>query len=610
MRDGVKLATDVWRQEGPVVPRPVVLRRTPYGRNADSEYVNLAMMLNYVLVSQDVRGRGGSEGDFLPFFDDAHDGADTATWLTTMPFCDGKISTFGGSAEGIVQMMAMGEGIPSLRSAFVLFAPDDLYESFMPGGAWRTDLTTNWLISLGEASVIPFVREHEALDEFWEQARLNTEKRARVEAPVLLVGGFFDAFAKDVPKAHRLLQQQAAPSARSQQFLVLGPWTHGGHDSTKQGEVTFEKKATYQTMAADWLTLLSATMGTGAPLTFPPVRYYRMELHSDGVNASGEWLTSDQWPPPSTPTALYLHDDGTLTSIEPDASTERHQLTADPSKPIPSIGGGNLNSASGPYDQSTLDARSDVLVATTFHMHEDVDIVGDVTARVYAASSSTDADVVVRLSQVTPSGKAMLLTDGVRRGRFVQGFDAIRPLTPDQPALFEVDLGPVAARIPAGHAIRVSIQPSSSPRYEANPGVAVALADNPTPTPHTLFIYRDSSRPSFITLPVVNGSIPVDDTIPVDCDAGSTPNDVCAPVDAGDAAEGGGLTDTNDPFDATEDAPDSDTPAPSDDSDSGCGCRLAVHESNAFMRWPSAVLATALMLRLASRKRRPQANHE
>jgi hypothetical protein len=122
------------------------------------------------------------------------------------------------------------------------------------------------------------------------------------------------------------------------------------------------------------------------------------------------------------------------------------------------------------------------------------------------ANPMTDVDVIVRISDVTPSGRVELITDGIQRGRFVFGYDQIRPLTPGQPVLFDVPMGPIAVRLAAGHALRVSISETSAPRYEQNPGVARPLVDaNPPPTTGWLRVHRDATHPSAITFPVLMG---------------------------------------------------------------------------------------------------------
>ncbi len=514
MRAGVELATAVWRADDS--PRPVVLRRTPYGRAVAMDAVNGLVALGYAIVSQDVRGRGESDGTFAPFLDDAHDGADTIAWIAAQPWSNGHVASFGGSAEGIVQLMAAGEGPPALDCIHATVATGDVYEAVYPGGAWRTELGTAWLNGLMEPEALATLRAHEAADAFWDPGRLDDAEAARARAGVFMVGGFYDIFASGTPRTFSALQSANPDAPR---FLVLGPWTHGGLGTTTQGELEYPADATYAAYIEDLATYLAFCLQDGAAPSWPPVRYNVSQIADDGRSASGEWRSASAWPPPSAPIELRLHADGSLRASAPTVDDAPAMLAVDPSDPVPSSGGGNLTTPAGPFDQSAIDARPDVLTAETPRAEESVEIIGDVTARIYAATNGTDGDVVERLEQVTPRGPAMLLAEGVRRGRFITRPDAITPLAPDELALFEVDVGPVAFVLPAGHALRVAIAGTSSPHYEPSPGVADPIA-SATPVATTLTVFRDAARPSAIVLPIARGTPPGAEDVSLSPDAG------------------------------------------------------------------------------------------
>jgi hypothetical protein len=294
------------------------------------------------------------------------------------------------------------------------------------------------------------------------------------------------------------------------------------------------------------------------------VRYYVARLGDDGRTATGAWREATSWPPPAAAIELRLHADGALRARAPDEDGAAASLAVDPADPVPSAGGGNLTTPAGPFDQRSIDLRDDVLVVSTPPAVEAVEVIGDARARIYAASATSDVDVIVRLEQLTPSGRAILLADGVRRGRFVQGSDAIRPLEPGQPALFEVELGPVALELAPGHALRVAIAGTSSPRFEPNPGVAEPIA-TAAPGPTRLTIFRDSSYPSAIELPIARGTPPGADDVPT-LDAG-------ARLDAGTAPG---------------------------TSVAGCGCGIA---SPSRHRGASTALASLLALLVVRRRR-------
>ena len=546
MRDGVELATDVWLPDDASAPaRPVVLRRTPYGRAYDMATAAGFVGAGYVLVSQDVRGRGDSAGTFLPFFDDAHDGFDTIAWAAAQTWSSGRIGTIGGSAEGIVQLLALGEAPPALRCAQVSVATDDVYEGLYPGGAWRTELTSAWLTSLGASAVEPMWRGHEVRDAYWDPVRLSPAERARSSASVFLVGGVYDIFSAGTVRTFAALQGESGAGA--DQFMVLGPWTHGGASVTRQGGIDYVLDATYRSYVRDLVAFFDWCLRDAARPTFAPVRYFVSRIDDSGAFAIGEWRNADAWPPASTATPLYFHDDDALRTAMPSSAGAAAALPVDPAHPLPSVGGGNLSTPAGPFDQRDLDAMPGVLVASIGTGEADTDVVGNVTARIWASSDSTDGDVIVRLEELTQDGHAMLVADGIRRGRFAAGYDAIGALAPGTPTLFEVDLGPVALTLTPGHALRVAIAGTSSPRYEPDPGVATPLSDAPVGRATTLTIYRDAAHPSSIVLPVARGAI---------VDGMGTPR-----ADAGVAAMDGGTR------------ADAGTSAGGTGSDGGCSCR-------------------------------------
>lgn len=498
MADGVGLATDYFAPPG-AGPWPTILRRTPYGRYFDPTVVQTLNDLGYAFVSQDVRGRGDSEGLYRPFFDDALDGAETVAWVASQPWSDGQMAMYGGSAESVVQFLAAGEGPAGLVALQPFQGTPDLRRSLYPGGAWREDLTTDWLASLDESQAEAALRENEVDSAFWDPVRLDEAELAQTEAAMLLVAGFFDIFEGEMVSLPEKLQ---ASGSEAPVWLILGPWVHGGAAVAEQGEVRFSD-AVYADFNLDLFTLYEWSLRGGPAPDWAPVRYAVSTFADSEATAHSVWVESDTWPPPSTLERLLLGEGGLGTASD----GEPVELPVDPDDPVPSVGGGNLNSAAGVYDQAGVDARDDVFVASTAPREESVTIAGDLSATIWAASATTDADVIVRVEVIPPSGAAWLVADGIRRGRFVQGEDAIRPLSPGVPAAFEVDLGPMAVTLPPGHALRVAISGTLAPRYEPNPNLATPIADRPDPVPTTLTIYRDEAHPSSILVPVTAGTL-------------------------------------------------------------------------------------------------------
>ncbi|MCC7535150.1 MAG: CocE/NonD family hydrolase [Deltaproteobacteria bacterium] len=588
-RDGTELATDVYLPEG-AGPFPVLLRRTPYGRAVDTGLVEGTGSLGYALVSQDVRGRGDSDGEFLPFFDDATDGADTLDWIVEQPWSNGRVGTFGGSAEGIVQLMLLGEAHPAHACAHVTVATDDVHEILYPGGVWRTELTDRWLEALMEPAARTTLRMHEARDAFWDRARTHDDERARVRIPVMHVGGFFDIFSVGTPRTFASLAAQAMPEGRDGQLLVLGAWTHGGLGTPTQGEITWGMDAVYGDNVAELVAFLGWCLKGEARPDLPRVRYYLSRLGDDGTSATGEWRSDDVWPPASTSESLYLRPDG-LGRSPAAADAPTRVLPVDPSDPVPSTGGSAFTERPGPHDQAALDARPDVLALDTPAAEEPVVIAGDLVAHVWAASSTTDADVIVRVSQVTPSGRVMLLADGGRRGRFAESLETAGALVPGEPTLFSIDVGPIAIELPPGHRLRISVSGTLAPRFEVNPGMPTPLSETPTPVAHELSIFWDSDHPSTLVVPVVSGTLP-GPAPPLDADAGAPPPDAGAADDAGSPGS----------RDAGTDVRDADSPGGRGD-EGGCGCRIAgSHPRDGTRGWIALVVVCWIVVRARRRR--------
>ncbi len=477
------LATDVWLPAGemPEGGWPVVLRRTPYGRIVQESDAAGFSSLGYVYVTQDVRGRGASGGVFLPFLTDAADGRAAIEWAASQPWSNGRVCTFGGSAEGVVQLMAAGEGPQGLVGMIPFVATDDVYEGMIGNGVWRQEMTTAWLDGLVAPEVLAGWRANEARGPYWDRGRLTPEERARIDFPIFHIGGFFDIFSHSQLRMHRDMQDQVAPGSRADQFIVMGPWTHGGMafaegSPVMEGEVEFIRGASYDLVWFDILEFMEWTLLEGERPAWAPIRYFRSRLSDDGFHAVGSWRTADRWPPAGREVVLSTMPDRTLAPGLPPFEPSWIEIPVNPLDPVPSRGGGNLTTPAGIFDQAAIDARQDVVWFQTEPVAADTLVEGDVSARLRVVFSGNDGDVVARLSQVTPDGAVMLLADGAVRGRFLADNAAAAPVVPGQAYDVEIGLGPVAVELPSGHSLRLSIAGSSSPRYEPNPGYFVPLS--------------------------------------------------------------------------------------------------------------------------------------
>jgi len=506
--DGAPLATDVY-----LVPfsgeRPTVLVRTPYGRTGMGGLCVAFNLAGYHCVVQDFRGLGGSGGgDGTIFRRDGDDGRAALAWVLDQTWCDGRVAAVGASALGIADyLLAPGAG-PGLRAMFAAAASADLYHyAFFQGGAVREADASNWLDGLGLGDFYDEIREHRTWDSWWQEPDVLS-RADDVTVPTLHVGGWYDIFQQGTLETWSTLQRDGGPGAAGNQVLIVGPWTHDGFMGTAAGELTYPANAGADPLSllADWLGYWLRDEPTGVP-DWPSVSVYLM----GPVGESGpgnEWLAFDHWPPRSVALPLFLAPDGTLRQQAPPPG--QLQLLADPSDPVPTLGGANLFAdltvagrpmGSGPHDQRPVEAREDVLVFTGEALDEPLTVMGRVLARVWVISDTLDLDLSVRLTDVYPDGRSMLVTDGIQRARFRCGDDRECLLTPGVPTLLEVDLWSTAIVFAAGHRVRLDVAGSNWPRFEANANDGGDL-NHGTPVVARPRLLCGPDHPSVLLLPV------------------------------------------------------------------------------------------------------------
>ncbi|RME44131.1 MAG: CocE/NonD family hydrolase [Deltaproteobacteria bacterium] len=506
MRDGVHLATDIYFPQSPG-PHPALLSRTPYGKSRLSTIAKQWIQEGYVVVTQDIRGTNDSEGTFNLFYEDGwgdiEDGYDTITWIEAQPWSNGEVCTFGSSALAITQLGAAGSVPPGMRCMVPVIVPSDGYQdTAFQGGAFRKSLVENWLASLGEEDLIPTVLEHYRLSEWWQE-RNFLERTDLVESTGFFVSGWFDIFQQGALNAFMGLDTAGGQETRHR--IVIGPWTHTGLYQRRQGELTFPPNAVSWTGAENfelaWFDFWLKGIDSG--ITEEPAVYYYTMGDTDDPRAPGnEWRSADHWPVESVSTPYYLGSEGSLSPTLPETPGELH-FTYDPNDPVPTLGGNNLFLERGPYDQRELEARDDVLTFTTPPLSSPLEVTGRVKARLWVASDAPDTDFTVKLTDVYPDGRSILLLDGIFRMRFREGFDQEAFLAPGEIYEIEVDLWSTSIVFNKGHQIRVAISSSNYPRFGINTNTVDPPESGAEPKIANQTIHYGPGHPSQILLPVV-----------------------------------------------------------------------------------------------------------
>lgn len=500
MRDGVRLATDLHLPEGDG-PWPVILLRTPYDKDAvPMERLHQALLIGYAVVVQDWRGRFASEGRQLLFTREAEDGYDTCAWLVAQPWCNGKIGSHGSSALGIAQTLLAPLDPPGLACANIDVASGNLHRATYQNGALRIGLSLPYMVVCGyEQQNLNVSLDHPHYDEFWQPLHPDAAAE-RIAVPALHTGGWFDIFCQHTLDTFVAWQHRSR--AAGEQKLVIGPWCHGR--GAQAGELTFPAAADLPVpwRDAEWIDCWLKGVDTGVR-DQPAVTYYLMGDPDDDDAPGCHWCTADDWPVPCTPRPWHLRHDGGLTRESPGVAEPARSLCYDPTMPVRTIGGCELNLPAGPRDQRPVEDRDDVLIYTSAPLTEPLAIVGRVTARLWVTSSAVDTDFTVKLCDVYPDGRSMLVCDGIQRLRYRPGPEYGRPVGPGMAVPCEVDCWSTALVFARGHRIRVAVSSSNYPRFDLNPNTGRWSHEERQPVTAENTVISMAGRSSELLLPLV-----------------------------------------------------------------------------------------------------------
>ena len=565
MRDGVVLRADVYRPDVEF-PLPAIVSRLPYNKDdllmMDAHPI-LTAEHGYAMVFQDTRGRYKSGGEFYPFVAEGLDGYDTVEWTAEQSWCNGDVGLVGASYIGATLWMASALQPPHLRAAFSMFTSSEYYEGWTyQGGAFQLGFTLLWTLGylawetadrwsdrglldadeperllsasnrlmvelyghmplsdlpvLADSGTAPYYFdwiEHETRDDYWTSTAVN-EGYDRITVPVYHVGGWYDIFLLGTLENFTRLQREAgSETARSGQRLLIGPWGHA-NQSGAFPELRFGPMASLvQAGVLDrQLQFFDQTLkGRSTCLDEEsPVRIF--------VMGENRWRDEDAWPLSLTAyECWYLHSDGmantqegtlspTLPGVEPPDA-----YLYNPRDPCPTLGGPvflpgiETGADAGPRDQRSVEMRADVLSYTSVPLGRPLEVTGPLRMNLWAATSATDTDFVVRLCDVHPDGRSIILAEGVIRTRFRRGCQTSTPVEPGEITAFNVDLVATSNVFQPGHSIRVDITSSSWPRFNANPNTGHRLgSDGPGDVRVALQTVAHSERyPSHIVLPVI-----------------------------------------------------------------------------------------------------------
>lgn len=573
MRDGIKLYTVIFSPINAIKPVPLLLQRTPYGASVPDNfnilnfpYVSNMAKEGYIFVSQDIRGKYKSEGKMeihQPLIHQTQKGAvdestdtwDTIDWLIkNVPDNNGKAGILGISYPGWLALVGAVNPHPALKASSPQGTMGDLFlgDDFFHNGAFRLsygmeysyqvehDPTTDsdfpfpqfdlydWYKKLGSLknvnekyfhNKIPtwnnFVN-HPNYDAFWQKnSPLSYIKYPQI--PLLHVGGYYDQ--EDINGPQLMYEHMEKKDSFSRNFIVLGPWNHGQWGRFKGdslGKISFEKNTGeyFRDMQKRWFDYW--LKGTGNE------KFDEAVTFQTGNNT---WKTYNTWPPKeATIKNLFVAENNKCSFTKPVSSNGSISFISDPSYPVPyrtlpieaTYGTGSRWRQWQVEDQRFVYSRPDVVSFTSDSLTEDLIVTGKITAHVFASTTGTDADWIVKLIDVYPdkdrnnilmSQYQFPVAMEVFRGRFRKSFTKPEPLIPNKPEEIVIDLHQINHAFKKGHRLMIQIQSTWFPLIDRNPQKFI---NNIFQAKETDFIkathkvYFSSQYPTHIKLPVMD----------------------------------------------------------------------------------------------------------
>jgi putative CocE/NonD family hydrolase len=574
MRDGVRLHAVILQpaEAPPGETFPILMERTPYGvqdDDSDSLHMNKPELASsgYIFVYEDVRGRYGSEGTFVmnrPIVahkspqdvDETTDTHDTIDWLLkNVPANNGRVGVYGVSYDGFLAIMAGIDAHPAVKAISPQAPMTDVWlgDDFFHNGAFRetyafdyvqemegqkTDIrvdtkqdTYDYFLDhvnfagaaaaahMSELPTAEAFLEQPAYTKFWRDMAVEAHLD-RVEAPTLEVGGYWDQ--EDMWGTQAEYAALKKHDSQHEVFLVLGPWNHGGWNGlgrrlgSEYGALDFGEATGVEFRRDIESPFFEKYLKGNSGFDLDNTESFRT-----GVN---RWEQYAAWPPETgfKPERLYLEPEKKLSFTAPDAKGPAIAASyrSDPSDPVP-YRHRPIQSTYAPgskwytwmvEDQSFVTRRKDVATFTTAPLDRDVTITGEVMADLFAATTGSDADWVVKLIDVYPagatpnadmqprnSGYELMVAGEIFRGRYLKSFEQPEPLKPGAVNEFRWSLHGVDHTFLKGHSIMVEVQSTWFPLYDRNPQTFVPnimMAPKSAYKPEKMTIYGSAEYPS------------------------------------------------------------------------------------------------------------------
>lgn len=476
MRDGKHLSANLYFPQGDG-PWPVLFEQRYAdisGAGTRKAAASLAEA-GYVVAMVNYRGTHQSEGNWVGYralgWGELKDGYDTCEWLGTQSWSSGKVGTFGSSQAGYAQNFLAITQPPHLTAQYMVDTGLSLFhEGYRIGGTNRPSrfksLAANCHVPADNDRLLEEWLMHPHYDDYWrdEDCSLHFDK---MNVPCFTIGSWYDFMNQGSIASFHGRQQQGGENSRGKQQLVIGPWLHGRlNKGSKVGDLVYPADATWpeREHMIRWFDHWLKGKDTGVE-NEPAVRYYVMGAVGEEDAPGNVWRTADDFPPAASMTPMFFATDGLLTSLTPMHERGSTSFVSDPLHPMEIPGTG----FPGATDARAFEKQSEVRTFTTEILDAPIEWTGRIRAELFLSSTAPDTDVLVRVSDVYPDGRSILIVDYPQRVRYREGFDHEVLMKPGEVVKVAFDVGWISQIFNKGHRIRVTVASTGSPLYEPNP---------------------------------------------------------------------------------------------------------------------------------------------
>ncbi len=486
MRDGKRLSTYLFFPPGKG-PWPVLYEQRYADLRAPQTRQGFARLAaaGYVVAAQNFRGTHLSEGTWVGYralgWGEKQDGFDTVEWLAKQPWSTGKIGTFGSSQAGFAQNFLAVARPPHLVCQYMIDTGLSLFhEGYRIGGTTRPERFKQMDAVCRDPKdnrrLLDEWFRHPTYDAYWAEEDCSRHF-AKMDVPCFTVGSWYDFMCVGSVESFVGRQLKGGPNSRGKQQLLLGPWLHGRvKETNKTGDLTYPENARFALDAhmIRWFDHHLKGIANGADRD-PTVRYYTMGAVGEQGAPGNEWRTAPTWPITTQTTPYYLREGGKLSALAPTEEASSTSFVADPLHPNAIPGRG----FPGAKDARDFEKQPQVRTFTSEVLTEPIEWTGKVQAELYVTSTTRDTDFIVRLSDVYPDGRSILLMDYVRRARYREGYE--KEVFMEDGKIYKVafDVGWTSQVFNRGHRIRVTVASTGAPFYEPNPNTGEPLTVEP-----------------------------------------------------------------------------------------------------------------------------------